>query len=144
MSNISISIFTRIIKRIIMLFVLIDNFLTNSAKSFLKTRWKIAGRCQQCGNCCKGIYLTLTPAQIKSPLFTRIAIRWISWLFDFILLKIDYEDYSLVFTCKHLTLAGKCANYAWRPNVCRNYPLIDYFKEPVFLPNCGFKSISPK
>lgn len=128
-------------KRGLIIFVILDNYVTNLAKSFLRTKWVRIGRCLQCGNCCKEIYLTMTPAQINSKLFTKISIRWITWLFDFILLRIDYENASLVFTCQHLTPEGKCDNYCWRPNVCRNYPLIDYFKEPTFLPGCGFQTI---
>jgi Fe-S-cluster containining protein len=80
----------------------------------------------------------MTPAQMQSPFFTNLAIRWISWLFDFKLLGIDRERGYLAFTCKHLQSNGKCGNYFWRPNICRNYPLTDYFEKPVFLPGCGF------
>jgi Fe-S-cluster containining protein len=80
----------------------------------------------------------MTPAQTRSELFTSVSIRWISWLFDFVLLRIDHENNALVFTCRNLTPEGKCGNYFWRPNICRNYPLVDYFEEPKFLPGCGF------
>lgn len=130
------------LKRLIMIFVLLDNYLTNLFKKPFGSKWKRTGQCRQCGNCCREIYLTMTPAQIKSRLFTNLSIRWITWLFDFILLRIDYENDSLVFTCRHLTAKGKCGNYTWRPNVCRNYPLVDYFEEPKFLPECGFSARS--
>ena len=126
------------VKRIVICFVLLDNWLTNLAKKPFRTRWIRIGKCNQCGNCCQEIYLSMTPAQTRSRLFTRIAVKWICWLFDFILLRVDYPHQALVFTCKHLTAEGKCANYRWRPNVCRNYPLVDYFTEPRFLPGCGF------
>jgi hypothetical protein len=131
-------------KKFLIVFVIFDNFITNAAKSIFRTKWLRTGHCLQCGNCCKEIYISLTPAQSRSRLFTNIAIRWITWLFDFILLKVDYDNSSLVFTCKHLTPEGKCHNYFWRPNVCRNYPLVDYFKEPVFLPSCGFRATKRK
>jgi Fe-S-cluster containining protein len=82
----------------------------------------------------------MTPAQIRSRLFTNLAVRWIGWLFDFIFLGIDAENDYLIFTCRHLTPEGKCGNYFWRPNICRNYPLVDYFEEPTFLPGCGFSA----
>lgn len=127
-------------KRLIMILVLLDNWLTGSAKKIFPTRWKRAGKCNQCGVCCKEIYLKMTPGQMKSPLFTTLAVRWISWLFDFILLRIEREYDYLVFTCKHITPGGKCGNYFWRPNICRNFPLVNYFKEPKFIPGCGFNS----
>ena len=129
-------------KRLILSFILLDNALKQSLKSLFPTRWKIEGKCRQCGSCCREIYLKMTPGQMKSKLFTAISIRWISWLFDFDLLRIDYEHYYLVFNCRHLTSEGKCGNYFWRPNICRNYPLVDYFEEPTFLPGCGFKAVA--
>jgi len=127
-------------KRFIMIFVLLDNMLTNLAKKMFGTRWHLQGSCRQCGNCCKRIILTMTPAQSRSPLFRKIATGWILWLFDFILLEVNEAENYLAFTCRHLRADGKCGNYFWRPNICRNYPLVDYFNEPKFLPGCGFSA----
>jgi Fe-S-cluster containining protein len=128
-------------KKIIISFILLDNFLTNLPKKVLfRSRWVLEGKCKKCGTCCKEIYLKISPRQLSSKLFTELAIRWTSWIFDFILLRIDYENYYLVFTCKHLRPDGKCGNYFWRPNICRNYPLVDYFEEPKTLPDCGFRA----
>lgn len=129
-----------LIRRLILCFVLLDNILTNLAKKLFKTRWKRVGICQQCGNCCRLIILTMTPAQVKSKFFTDLSIRWISWLFGFKLIRVDQENLSLIFSCRHLTPEGKCGNYFWRPNICRNYPLVDYFEEPKFLPGCGYEA----
>ena len=82
----------------------------------------------------------MTTAQIKSKFFTNLAIRWISWLFDFILLEVNREYNYLAFTCKYCLADGKCGNYFWRPSVCRNFPLVDYFTEPKLLPGCGFSA----
>jgi len=126
-------------KRLILLFILLDNFLTNFPKKlFFRTRWVLEGKCRQCGNCCREIYLKATPRQLSSKFFADLAIAWISWIFDFILLRIDYDNHYLIFTCKHRRSDGKCGNYFWRPNICRNYPLVDYFEEPKMLPDCGF------
>lgn len=127
-------------KRLILSLVILDNFLTNLTKKIFKTRWILTGKCRQCGDCCRRIVLTMTPAQVKSELFTDLSVRWISWLFGFELIEIDQEDHSLIFSCRHLTVDNKCDNYFWRPNVCRNYPLVDYFEEPKLLPGCGFKA----
>ncbi|MDD5382085.1 MAG: YkgJ family cysteine cluster protein [Candidatus Margulisbacteria bacterium] len=131
----------KILKRTIMLFVLADNFLTNLARKIFKTRWVLTGKCRQCGSCCREIYLKMTPGQLRSELFTKLSVRWLSWLFGFKLIRIDRENHYLIFSCEHLTADNKCGNYFWRPNVCRNYPLVDYFKEPGFLPGCGFKAV---
>jgi len=130
----------RLIKRFLLSLFLFDNFLVQKLKNVFPHQYKIQGKCRQCGECCKGIYLKMSSNQMRSSFFRNICIRWISWLFDFILLKVDFENQYLVFTCKHKGEDGKCLNYAWRPPVCRNYPLVDYFKKPVFLPGCGFSA----
>lgn len=128
-----------VIKRIFILFVLLDNIIHNCIKNIFPTRYKIAGKCKMCGNCCKEIRMKISPAYLSSKFFTELVIRWVSWLFDFYLLNIDFEHNDLVFSCKKRGKDGKCQNYFWRPSICRNYPLLDYFKKPVFLPRCGFK-----
>lgn len=131
----------RLLKRFIMLFVLLDNWLTNLPKKYLfKTRWIRIGKCQKCGQCCKEIYLKIEPRQLGSALFTKLAVAWISWLFDFNLLRIDRENHYLVFNCRQQLADGRCGNYFWRPSVCRNYPLVDYFDEPKFIPGCGYST----
>lgn len=132
----------KLVKRFLIAVVLLDNWLTHFPKRLLfRTRWKLGGKCKQCGVCCQEILLKMTPRQISSKFFTNLAIRWISWLFDFILLRVDYEYNYLVFTCKHKQKDGKCGNYFWRPSICRNYPLVDYFERPKVLPECGFVAV---
>ncbi|MBU0671710.1 MAG: YkgJ family cysteine cluster protein [Candidatus Margulisbacteria bacterium] len=129
----------RPLKRFILCFVLLDNLLTNfSKRSLFRNKWQLEGACKKCGSCCKEIYLKITPRQLGSKMFARLAVKWITWLFDFILLRIDQENHYLVFTCKHVQPDGRCGNYFWRPSVCRNYPLVDYFEKPKLLPDCGF------
>jgi hypothetical protein len=131
----------KIFKRFIIAIVLLDNLLTNLPKRLLfQTRWRLDGKCKKCGSCCQEIYLKITPRQHASKFFTGLAVKWISWLFDFILLRADPDNYYLIFTCKHRQADGRCGNYFWRPSVCRNYPLLDYFDEPKTLPGCGYSA----
>jgi Fe-S-cluster containining protein len=140
----------KFIKRFLIMFVLLDNFLTNLPKKlFFKTRWVLDGKCKQCGRCCQQILMKASPRQLSSPFFMKLAIGWTCWLFDFIFLHTDHENGYIAFTCKNLKKSGSCGNYFWRPNVCRNFPLVDYFEEPKILPWCGFRArrrdiITPK
>ncbi|MFH1347369.1 MAG: hypothetical protein ABIH22_01635, partial [Candidatus Margulisiibacteriota bacterium] len=84
----------RWLKRAIISVILLDNFLTNFPKKVLfKTHWKLGGKCKQCGICCQEIYMKITPRQLASKLFTKIAIAWIVWIFDFILIRIEYDNH---------------------------------------------------
>ena len=132
----------RALKRAVISVILIDNFLANFPKKALfRTRWVLEGKCKKCGTCCQEIYMKISPRQLSSRFFTDLAVRWISWIFDFSLLRVDRDNLYLVFTCRHLRPDGKCGNYFWRPNICRNYPLVDYFEEPKTLPECGFQAV---
>lgn len=130
----------RYLKRAVMAISLADNALSNIVRSIFKTRYKVRGNCLKCGQCCRQIYLKVSRRQAASPLFARLSIKWIEWLFDFRLKWIDYEDDYFVFECLNQKQDGTCGNYFWRPGICRNFPLADFFKEPVFIPGCGFSS----
>lgn len=127
------------LKRFLISIMLLDNLIMQGLKKFFPTRHKIAGTCRQCGVCCQEIHLKMTPRQIYSKFFRDLCIRWLSFLYDFYLLRIDYPRNYLVFSCKHKGKDGKCQNYFWRPAICRNYPLLDYFEKPVFLKGCGYE-----
>jgi len=131
-----------VIKRAIMSIILLDNFVSNLVKKPFKTAYKLDGTCKKCGKCCREIALAAHPAILSSKLTTEIVARWISWIFDFFLVRVEYDKNYLIFGCKNLGPDGKCLNYRWRPNVCRNYPIVDYFDKPVFYPWCGYISSS--
>ncbi|MBU0574148.1 MAG: hypothetical protein ABIJ26_05315 [Candidatus Margulisiibacteriota bacterium] len=129
------------LKRLIISVMVLDNAVVQGLKKLFPHKYKITGRCKRCGNCCREIHLKMTPRQIRSEFFRNLCIKWLVWLYDFILLEVNTEYYYLSFTCKHIGEDGKCQNYTWRYNICRNYPLLDYFEEPKFLPGCGFKKM---
>lgn len=124
--------------------MLFDNLVVQSLRHIFPARHKIGGKCKRCGRCCEEILLRGTNRQINNKLFRNIAISFISWLYGFYILYVDYEKNYLAFSCKHRGKDGKCQNYFWRPSICRNYPILDYFDKPKLLPWCGFISISKK
>lgn len=128
-----------LIKHFIISIMLLDNWITQGLKGLFPTKFKIKGQCNKCGKCCEEILLKMTPSQIHNDFFRNLCVRWLSWLYDFYLLHIDLKRGYLGFSCKHRGKDGRCQNYFWRPPICRNFPLIDYFEEPVFIPGCGYK-----
>lgn len=129
-----------IFKRVIIFFMLLDNLLVQGLNKVFPHRYKIIGKCRKCGKCCEEIHLKLSARQMDSDIFRELTIRWLSWLYGFIYLRPDHRRNYLIFSCRHCGKDGSCLNYLFRPNVCRNYPLLDYFEKPVFLEGCGFKA----
>jgi hypothetical protein len=129
-----------IVKRAIIMLWVIDNAVMQALRKIFPTAWQRSGRCLCCGRCCKEIYLSMTPGQARSRLFVGFFRRWFAWLFAFEFIRFDREAPALVFRCLKQRADGRCGNYFWRPPLCRNYPLLDYFKKPCFLPGCGFTS----
>ena len=129
------------LRKAILSLILLDNAITQGLKRLFPTRWKIAGSCKQCGKCCEEILLKAHPAILNDNWVTKIVVGWISWVFQFYLIRIDRAGKYLVFSCHNRGADGKCLVYRWRPSVCRNYPLLDYFKEPRFLDDCGYCAV---
>ncbi len=116
-------------------------FSTISFKLF-KTRYKIKGNCKQCGNCCTKIAIYLSNGFWEYPFLKKLAIKWYTFTYNFQLIDQDPELKIIIFKCNYLK-NQKCSIYFRRPFICRNYPEVRYFDEPVFLPECGYY-ISPK
>lgn len=128
------------LRKLVLSLVIADNFITNLVKKPFRTRWVLNGKCRKCGKCCADIKMAINP-RLLSNVFTReLVIRWTSWIMDFYLKRIEYGPCYLVFGCKNQDSDGLCGVYKWRPNVCRNYPLVDFFEEPALFDTCGYKA----
>ncbi len=128
------------IRKLVLLIMLADNYVTNLVKKPFRTRCVLVGKCNKCGKCCQDIKLAINP-RLLSNIFTReLVVRWTSWVMGFHLKRIEYDPNYLVFGCKSVRPDGTCGVYKWRPNVCRNYPLVDFFDEPALFETCGYKA----
>ena len=128
------------LRRFVLMLMLADNFVTNLVSKLFKTRWVLAGKCNKCGKCCQDIKLAIN-SRLLSNIFTReLVVRWTSWVMGFHLKRIEYDPNYLVFGCDRVRSDGTCGDYKWRPNVCRNYPLVDFFEEPALFETCGYKA----
>ena len=128
------------LRKLVLTFILADNYLSNLVRKPFKTQWTLEGKCKKCGKCCRDIGLTISPKLLKSRFTTEIVIRWVSWVFDFYLKHIQYDSCLLVFGCKNQNPDGSCKVYKWRPNICRNYPIVDYLDKPVLYDFCGYRA----
>lgn len=128
------------LRKFVLSFVLADNFVSNLARKPFRSRWRLEGSCNKCGKCCKEIHMKIEPLLLKDGFIREVVIRWVSWLFNFYLLRMDDERNYLVFGCRSFRADGLCKEYKWRPNVCRNYPIVDFFEEPVLFNTCGYRA----
>ena len=129
------------LRKAILVAIITENLLNNLCRKAFKTKWALEGKCRKCGACCREIALVVHPKILTSRSITALVSRWISWVFDFHLIRIEYDMNYMIFGCKHIKTDGTCGNYKWRPSVCRNYPIVDYFKKPSLFDNCGYKAI---
>lgn len=117
------------------------NFLKSLLYEFLsyfvakKQKYKITGKCKQCGNCCREIRAKGMKNE-KDLKFMQFIFPWYKY---FYISKIDANG-ELILSCKKLTKDGKCSIYFWRPLLCRNYPRKYINFEADMIDNCGFKT----
>ena len=80
------------------------------------------GTCNQCGQCCKGLYLTFKQQPIQSPeAFHWLAQQYPSQYGGFV--PLGQGTHGLLFNCQHWEEAtGRCGIYHQRPTFCRTYP----------------------
>jgi hypothetical protein len=132
-----------ICRKLVLTYLIADNALTNFfSKTIFRPKYYLTGKCLQCGQCCRQIYLRAGDDRMNSGFFDRLSVNWLKWAAGFNLLRIDKEDKFYVFSCNKQLSDGRCGDYKWRLPLCRNYPIMDNFKEPVFLPGCGFSARS--
>jgi Fe-S-cluster containining protein len=78
------------------------------------------GSCNQCGKCCKDIYLIHEDKTIDSlELFEELKPANPEYQ-HFVV--VGETEHGLQFQCKHLSPENRCAIYENRPDFCRKYP----------------------
>ena len=119
-------------------FMRLDLACQSLLRFFIRPSYERKGQCQMTGNCCR--YL----AQQKSGMHKWPFFHW--WATEvngFYERSFEVEapqgEQIRIYSCRHLTAEGKCANYALRPVVCRTWPRVDYFGQPSLMKGCGYR-----
>jgi len=125
------------LRRICRLISDFDGFFSTYTEKIFKTRYKLNGKCKQCGICCTKIAIYLSNSFWHYPWLKKFAIKWYSFTYNFDFVWEEADLKIIVFKCNYLK-NNKCSIHKTRPYICRNYPMLRYFEEPQFLPDCGF------
>ncbi|MCY3975347.1 MAG: hypothetical protein OXF02_07395 [Simkaniaceae bacterium] len=123
-------------------YVLIDQAVQALARLIIRPPFKRVGKCKRRGNCC---YYVLIRAS-KSP-WGRLFLLWYTQIHGFYMRTskpYSYEGKEMyVMGCRYLQKGGECGQYRLRPQVCRQWPVIEHFGYPKILKGCGFRSVPP-
>lgn len=120
-------------------FLHLELLMEKIAKKIIPPPFKQVGACKRRGNCCHYILFPETTGIIK-----KIFLFWNTEVHGFYPrtnLSYTHEGKKVhVMGCRHLKQDGSCANYLFRPKVCRSWPLISCFGYPKILKGCGYQA----
>jgi Fe-S-cluster containining protein len=109
------------------------------AKFFIRPPFKRVGTCKRRGNCCHYILFPETKGIVKK-LFSFWSTE-INGFYQRDHLVYEHEGKPVyVYGCRYLKKDGSCANYLFRPKICRTWPLIEHFGYPRILKGCGYQA----
>jgi len=118
--------------------VALSGLMTALERRLRPPRWKLAGGCNRCGECCELLAVSLTPFMARHPAAVRFVQRFHEVNYGFI-----HEGYEpgkgLLFHCPHLGPGHLCSIYGRRPRLCREYPSAYAAYPPDLSPRCGFR-----
>ena len=105
---------------------------------FTKQKITIVGSCNQCGSCCRNLYLYYATKQITSEkLFKHL--KKIDKEFKNFHINKENDSKELSFYCDKIDENNRCTDYENRPSFCREYPtkyILRYDKR--VLQGCGY------
>ena len=101
-----------------------------------KIQYKIEGKCNQCGECCRQI----RSHGMKNEKDLKIMQFFLPHYKRFFIKGKD-EDGNLILSCIYLDENGKCKVYNKRPDLCKNYPAKIINCNGIMPEGCGYKII---
>ena len=113
----------------------VDGLIDAATSRVFRRQYRVVGACRQRGVCCRSIGISMHPSSAKSRVVLQLVRWWYTFVYHFIYKGVD--QHVMIFTCRYL-VDNRCSIHKRRPFLCRNYPIVSYFKQPVFLPGCGF------
>lgn len=129
--------------------VLVDVAAQRLVRRIFRPRWRLEGGCARTGSCCRYISQhTSSGGLLVGRGADRLLRWWATEVNGFYVREFDVVDDEaaevVVYSCRHLTAAGSCNDYAFRPTLCRTWPRVDFFSEPSLHKGCGYRAIERK
>lgn len=101
-----------------------------------KIKYRVEGKCNKCGNCCREIR--------ADGLKNEKELKFMQFIFPhykrFFIIKKD-DNNNIVLSCKYLNNNGECSVYDKRPKLCRDYPKESISFNLEMPEGCGYKVI---
>lgn len=111
-------------------------------RAWQRLPWQLQGTCRSCGSCCENLLL---PVPQQGGVVRALRRYWHEVVFDFyprgFALQqggVEYASYG----CRNFNTQRQCDRYSLRPFVCRAYPALSLFDEPIIKQHCGYDLVS--
>ncbi|MBN2382349.1 hypothetical protein JXQ70_05645 [bacterium] len=132
----------RLAQKCVILLAYLSSRRTRLIRNLFPSQWTKAGTCFQCGACCDFPTIVRPDFFFRHPHLFNFIVKWHEFWYGFRFYQCRPEHNQIVFTCTHLTPERTCDDYAYRPQMCRDYPEITtWFVKPDFFPTCGFRPV---
>jgi Fe-S-cluster containining protein len=143
----------RTIQITVLPFLWLEMGVSRVFQRILRPRYRLRGACKKRGACCRYLVMDLGQGRGLFGLFawwTREVNGFFERGFEVGGGEIAEDAQSgemvesatlKIHSCRHLRADGTCADYFFRPTVCRTWPRIRYFNPPAILKGCGFSVV---
>lgn len=105
------------------------------------SKYKLTGKCNGCGECCRRILMSYNGANVKTENEFE-ELKRIDKKYSHFFISGSDQSGNLLFTCKSLKDDNKCKDYFFRSLYCRKYPNPDknfILSGGELLETCGYK-----
>lgn len=120
---------------------MIFDFIKLYLSKLTAPKYKLTGRCKQCGRCCRNIVLFAYDKPIKDEtLFEELKEQ--NKRLDSFYPSGKNDKGELLFTCKLILPNNKCKHYFFRPLYCKKYPMVKSLVTGKYLSppkECGYR-----
>ena len=91
-------------------------------QKIMGAKYKISGKCKQCGKCCSEIIFVDGNRYVATKEYFELMKKFDKGYNNFEISGFDKDKNALMFRCKALSANGKCSVYHFRSIACKLYP----------------------